>query len=150
MSDVSSNQYEKLFRKNKNMSESKEAIGLSALCIEMLICWVNFNGKENPRLLIPSDVDEDNNDSNLFYAITVRHHSNCLYGLSNLILVTKIKLLSLFSYILNLIFAVLQFSRSKTIWEYFLKGKISLFQLFKHKGFLNTNIICQMHLWKKC
>ena len=76
MSDVSSNQYEKLFR--KKYVRKQEAIGLSALCIEMLICWVNFNGKIKSELLIPSDVDEDNNDSNLFYAITVRHHSSCL------------------------------------------------------------------------
>ena len=36
MSDVSSNQYEKLFR--KKYVRKQEAIGLSALCIEMLIC----------------------------------------------------------------------------------------------------------------
>lgn len=63
----------------------QEAIGLSALWIEMLICWVNFNGKIKSELLIPSNVDEDNNDSNLFYAITVRHRSNCLTWMQSLL-----------------------------------------------------------------
>lgn len=69
---------------------------------------MNFNGKIKSELTL-SDVEEDeNNDSNVYSAITVRHCLKCFTGIISFnpqLLWDKDTIITHFKYILNLLLA---------------------------------------------